>query len=144
MAASSLESRHPRSVLEDKSAVLTPREFALVYALLLRPGTILARAELKYRIYGWNEEVESNAIDFLIHSACAKLAPAAIKTFAAPGVLRIARHEASGRIPFITTTFIRRFNRRYFNCRIDYNVPFFAFGEVRKNFKMMDCAKWRL
>jgi len=51
----------------DTLVTLSAREFALLHALLLRPGAILARAELEARIYGWNEEVESNAVDFLIH-----------------------------------------------------------------------------
>lgn len=57
----------------DAVVQLSAREFALLHALLLRPGAILARAELEERIYGWNEEVESNAIDFLIHAVRKKL-----------------------------------------------------------------------
>jgi two-component system, OmpR family, response regulator len=58
---------------------LTAREFSLLHALLLRPGAILSRAELENRIYGWNEEVESNAVEFLIHSLRKKLGSATIK-----------------------------------------------------------------
>jgi two-component system OmpR family response regulator len=58
---------------------LTSREFSLLQALLLRPGAILSRAELENRIYGWNEEVESNAVEFLIHSLRKKLGSATIK-----------------------------------------------------------------
>ncbi|TAZ44112.1 response regulator transcription factor [Rhizobium leguminosarum] len=47
--------------------VLPAREFALLRALLERPGTILSRTQLEERLYGWGEEVESNAIDVLIH-----------------------------------------------------------------------------
>ena len=50
-----------------------------LHALLLRPGAILSRAELEERIYGWNEEVESNAVEFLIHGIRKKLGQAAIK-----------------------------------------------------------------
>ena len=52
----------------DKTCRLTAREFALLQALLTRPGAILSRDEIEHCIYGWNEEVESNAIEFLIHS----------------------------------------------------------------------------
>jgi len=52
---------------------LTAREFSLLQALLSRPGAILSRDELETRIYGWNEEVESNAVEFLIHSVRKKL-----------------------------------------------------------------------
>jgi two-component system OmpR family response regulator len=65
--------------------VLSAREFALLHALLLRPGTILTRAELENRIYGWNEEVESNAVDFLIHGVRRKLGKDAIKNVRGAG-----------------------------------------------------------
>ena len=65
--------------------VLSAREFALLHALLLRPGTILTRAELENRIYGWNEEVESNAVDFLIHCVRRKLGKDAIKNVRGAG-----------------------------------------------------------
>ena len=62
-----------------KSAQLSAREFALLQALLARPGTILSRSELERQIYGWNEEVESNAIEFLIHIVRRKLGSSAIR-----------------------------------------------------------------
>jgi DNA-binding response OmpR family regulator len=49
------------------SEVLSAREFALLHALVERPGTILSRSQIEDRLYGWGEEVESNAIDVLIH-----------------------------------------------------------------------------
>ena len=50
------------------SAVLPAREFALMSTLVTRAGSILSRGEIEDRIYGWGEEVESNAVDVLIHS----------------------------------------------------------------------------
>jgi DNA-binding response OmpR family regulator len=47
--------------------LLPAREFALLQALLERPGTILSRHQLEDALYGWGEEVESNAVDVLIH-----------------------------------------------------------------------------
>ncbi len=58
---------------------LSNREFALLRALLARPGAILSRGELEERIYGWGEEVESNAVEFLIHSLRRKLGGEIIK-----------------------------------------------------------------
>ncbi|CAN5414362.1 response regulator transcription factor [soil metagenome] len=66
-------------VLGESRDYLTAREFALLQALLVRPGTILSRADLERQIYGWNEEVESNAIDFLIHAIRKKTGPLAIR-----------------------------------------------------------------
>lgn len=62
-----------------QTALLTAREFALLQALLTRPGTILSRSELERQLYGWNEEVESNAVEFLIHTIRKKLGTEAIR-----------------------------------------------------------------
>lgn len=69
----------------DAVVLLSAREFSLLHALLLRPGAILTRAELEERIYGWNEEVESNAVDFLIHGVRKKLGADAIKNVRGAG-----------------------------------------------------------
>ena len=58
---------------------LSGREFSLLQALLIRPGAILSRNELEDRIYGWGEEVESNAVEFLIHSLRKKMGSDTIK-----------------------------------------------------------------
>jgi two-component system OmpR family response regulator len=63
----------------DGAARLTAREFALLQALMLRPGTILSRVDLERHIYGWNEEVESNAVEFLIHAIRKKLGASSIR-----------------------------------------------------------------
>jgi len=57
----------------DETSRLTAREFALLHALMSRPGTILSRGDLERHIYGWNEEVESNAVEFLIHAIRKKI-----------------------------------------------------------------------
>lgn len=49
------------------SIVLPAREFALLQILAQRPGRIFARADLEERLYSWGQEVESNAIEVLIH-----------------------------------------------------------------------------
>ncbi|MBX9409439.1 response regulator transcription factor [Pseudomonas baetica] len=58
---------------------LSNREFALLQALLIRPGAILSRSELEDRLYGWGNEVESNAVEFLIHALRRKLGNHIIK-----------------------------------------------------------------
>jgi DNA-binding response OmpR family regulator len=47
--------------------ILPPREYALLRALMERPGAILSRAQLEEALYGWGDEVESNAVDVLIY-----------------------------------------------------------------------------
>jgi two-component system response regulator QseB len=52
---------------------LSPREFTLLQLLMERPGTTLSRAQLEERLYGWGEEVESNAVEVHIHGLRRKL-----------------------------------------------------------------------
>ena len=52
---------------------LSAREFALLHALLEQPGVPLSRAQLEERLYGWNEEVESNTVEVYIHALRRKL-----------------------------------------------------------------------
>ncbi len=52
---------------------LSHREFALIEALLERPGQVLSRAQIEERLYGWGEEVESNAVEVHIHNLRKKL-----------------------------------------------------------------------
>jgi two-component system OmpR family response regulator/two-component system response regulator QseB len=66
-------------VVNGAREALTAREFALLHALLERPGAILSREQLENRIYGWGEEVTSNAIDVLIHGMRRKLGADAIR-----------------------------------------------------------------
>lgn len=53
--------------------LLSAREYALLEALMLRPGAILSRAQLEDRLYGWGDAVESNAISVYIHQLRRKL-----------------------------------------------------------------------
>jgi two-component system OmpR family response regulator len=64
---------------------LSNREFALLQALLVRPGAILSRSDLEDRIYGWGEEVESNAVEYLIHALRRKLGSTIIKNVRGAG-----------------------------------------------------------
>jgi len=58
---------------------VSKREFALLQALLERPGRILSRAQLEDRLYGWGEEVESNVVEVHIHSLRRKLGTECIR-----------------------------------------------------------------
>lgn len=58
---------------------LSSREFSLLQALLVRPGALLSRSDLEDRLYGWGQEVESNAVEFLIHALRRKLGSEVIK-----------------------------------------------------------------
>ena len=69
---------------------LSAREFALLAALLERPGTALSKAQLEERLYGWGEEVESNAVEVHVHNLRKKLGADAIRTIRGVGYV-IAR-----------------------------------------------------
>ncbi len=58
---------------EGAQVALSPREFTLLQLLMERPGTILSRSQLEERLYGWGEEVESNAVEVHIHGLRKKL-----------------------------------------------------------------------
>lgn len=69
------------------TVTLTAKEFSLLHSLLIRPGSIFSRFELETKIYGWNEEVESNAVEFLIYSLRQKLGKDVIKNIRGAGWL---------------------------------------------------------
>jgi DNA-binding response OmpR family regulator len=56
-----------------KDAALSGREYALLEALADRPGAYLTRAQLEERLYGWDEEITSNAVEVHIHALRRKL-----------------------------------------------------------------------
>ena len=66
---------------------LSPREYALLEALANRPGAYLTRAQLEERLYGWDEEIASNAVEVHIHHLRKKLPPGFIRTLRGIGYL---------------------------------------------------------
>ena len=65
--------------VRDNPLALSAREFALLEALLTRPGAVLSRAQLEEKLYGWNEEVGSNAVEVHLHALRRKLPPDTIR-----------------------------------------------------------------
>ena len=59
---------------------LTAREYHVLYALLLRKNSIVTRAQIEETLYGWGDEVESNAIEVYIHNLRKKLGADSIVT----------------------------------------------------------------
>jgi two-component system response regulator QseB len=64
---------------------LSAHEYAVLEALLQRPGAVLSRAQLEDRLYGWDSAVESNAIEVYVHSLRRKLGSDAIRTLRGVG-----------------------------------------------------------
>jgi len=66
--------------LDGQAVTLSSREFDVLHALMLADGRVLSREQLEQRIYGWGQEVESNAIEVHIHHLRRKLKPELIQT----------------------------------------------------------------
>jgi two-component system, OmpR family, response regulator QseB len=64
---------------------LSAHEFAVLEALLQRPGAVLSRAQLEDRVYGWDEQIGSNAVEVYIHGLRRKLGSGAIRTLRGVG-----------------------------------------------------------
>jgi two-component system response regulator QseB len=62
-----------RVKLAGREVTLSAREYALLEALANRPGAYLTRAQLEERLYGWDEEIASNAVEVHIHALRRKL-----------------------------------------------------------------------
>ena len=73
--------------LNGTPVTLSAREFALLQALLEQPGVPLSRARLEEKLYGWGDEIESNAVEVYIHSLRRKLGAEQIKNIRGVGYL---------------------------------------------------------
>ena len=65
---------------EGRPVPLQRREFMLLQKLLASPGQVLTRAQLEESLYGWDGNVESNALDVHVHNLRKKLYPEVIRT----------------------------------------------------------------
>ena len=74
----SLDPATRRVMNRGRPVPVSAREFALLQALLERPGVALSRAQLEERLYGWGQEVASNAVEVHIHNLRKKLGDNAI------------------------------------------------------------------
>jgi two-component system response regulator QseB len=70
---------------DGKAVTLSAREYAVLEALLQRPGAVLSRAQLEDRLYGWGGEIESNAIEVYVHALRRKLGTDSIRTLRGVG-----------------------------------------------------------
>jgi DNA-binding response OmpR family regulator len=86
-----------RQVTKDGQPVLlSAREFAVLEALMARPGALLSRAQLEDRLYGWGEEIESNAVSVYIHQLRRKLGAGFIQNVRGVGYFVGAAPVAGG------------------------------------------------
>ncbi len=66
--------------LNGRPVTLQPREFYLLLAMIERPGAVLSREQLREKLYGWGDNVESNTIEVYVHALRKKLGADYIRT----------------------------------------------------------------
>jgi DNA-binding response OmpR family regulator len=71
--------------LRGEPVTVSAREFAVLEALVCRPGTVLSRQALEEAVYGWQEEVASNAVEVHLHYLRRKLGPGIIENIRGVG-----------------------------------------------------------
>ena len=78
------------ALLDNQPVTLAAREYDLLLALMENPGTVLSREQLESRLYGWQEEVASNAVEVQVHHLRRKLGAAWIKNVRGVGYKLVA------------------------------------------------------
>jgi DNA-binding response OmpR family regulator len=73
--------------VEGLPVVLSAREWAVLEPLLARPGMVLSRAQLEEKLYGWKDEISSNAIEVYIHGLRKKLGSTLIQNVRGVGYM---------------------------------------------------------
>ncbi len=76
----------------DEPIPLSLREFSVLRALMTHPRAVLSKSQLEERLYGWQEDVESNTIEVHVHKLRAKLGHGFIETVRGAGY-RLAEPE---------------------------------------------------
>jgi two-component system response regulator QseB len=85
VGALSLDPVQRLASLSGRELALTGKEFALLEALLRRPGAVLSRERLEESVYGWGEEIGSNAVEVHLHNLRRKLGGQFIKNIRGVG-----------------------------------------------------------
>jgi DNA-binding response OmpR family regulator len=66
--------------VEGNRVTVSRREFSILEALMERPEMVQSKDQLEARLYGWQEDIESNAVEVHIHHLRAKIGRNAIET----------------------------------------------------------------
>ncbi|OIQ84018.1 transcriptional regulatory protein QseB [mine drainage metagenome] len=80
------------ALLDGQPVLLSQREWAVLEALIARPGVILSRAQLEEKLYSWKDEISSNAVEVYVHSLRKKLGAELIRNIRGMGYV-IARDD---------------------------------------------------
>lgn len=95
----SLDPAAHEALLDGEPVALSQREWAVLEALIARPGMILSRAQLEEKLYSWKDEISSNAVEVYIHSLRKKLGAEFIRNIRGMGymVARDGDRPAAGK-----------------------------------------------
>ncbi len=63
------------ATVDGRPVLLSAREWAVLEPLLARPGLVLSRQQLEEKLYGWKDEISSNAVEVYVHGLRKKLKP---------------------------------------------------------------------
>ncbi|SEJ83712.1 response regulator transcription factor [Paraburkholderia diazotrophica] len=80
---------------KDEPVTLSPREFDLLHVLMLNAGRVMSREQLEQGVYGWGQEVESNAVEVHIHRLRTKLGSDLIRTVRGVGYVLMREDPAT-------------------------------------------------
>jgi DNA-binding response OmpR family regulator len=58
---------------DGQPVTLSSREWAVLEALMARPGVVFSRTQLEEKLYSWKDDVSSNAVEVYIHGLRKKL-----------------------------------------------------------------------
>jgi len=70
-----------------EATALSRKEFSLLHAFMLNAGRVMSREQLAEKLYGWGEEIESNALEVHLHHLRRKLFPGVVQTLRGVGYL---------------------------------------------------------
>ena len=91
------------ATFEAQPVSLSQREWAVLEALIARPGIILSRTQLEEKLYSWKDEISSNAVEVYVHSLRKKLGADFIRNIRGMGYVISreipAAHHGTGASP---------------------------------------------
>lgn len=83
------------ALLDGTPVALSQREWAVLEALIARPGMVLSRAQIEEKLYSWKDEISSNAVEVYVHSLRKKLGAELIRNIRGMGYMIAREAEAA-------------------------------------------------
>lgn len=118
-----LDTNTREAYIDGKTVVLTRIEYALLYKLLINIGQVITQGSLTQSLYGWDKQIDSNAVQVHIHNLRHKLKANYIKTVRGLGykiVKDLKQHQAKDSVP--ATAAVNPSILRYKNLELDINA----------------------